>query len=48
MLTAICITFLILRYIHCKLTFTEGWYTEGWTPFFKKLFTGKLKRITSL
>jgi len=36
---------LIIPRIYSALTFTEGWYDEGWWPFFKKLFTGKLKFI---
>jgi hypothetical protein len=44
MLIAICIAYLLGSYIHSKLTFTEGWYNEGWLPFFKKLVTFKLKR----
>lgn len=34
---------LIIPRLYSAFTFTEGWYTEGWAPFFKKLLTGKLK-----
>lgn len=31
------------QYIYTQLTFTEGWNTENWSTFFKKLITFKIK-----
>lgn len=43
MVWLLIVIFFFCSYMYSRLTFTEDWYEEGWSPFFKKLFTGKLK-----
>lgn len=42
MLITIAIIYLAIMYIHNRLTYTEGWYKENWSTFFKRVIYGKL------